>query len=95
MISRNHARLELREDGLFVVDLSTNGTVVRKAAGAYGVGEQVQLAGGAPYPLEPNDTVELHAGVVLARADRMPSLAHGHRGSVMDDAPTMTMRPQL
>ena len=31
----------------------------------------------------------------LIRGDRMPSLGHSHRGSVMDDAPTMTIRPQL
>jgi pSer/pThr/pTyr-binding forkhead associated (FHA) protein len=95
MISRNHARLELREDGLFVVDLSTNGTVVRKGGGPYGGGEQVQLSGGTAYPLEPHDTVELHSGVVLARADRLPAASQGHRASIMDDAPTMTMRPQL
>lgn len=95
MISRNHVRLELRDDGLTATDLSTNGTVVRKAglSGAYGLGEQVHLTGGTPYLLEPADTVELHSRVLLARADRIPTGTFGGQSSVMDDAPTMTMRP--
>lgn len=95
MISRNHVRLDLREDGLHVVDLSTNGTVVRTRANAYGSGEEVHLSGGQPYVLGPWDSVELHTGVVLARADRMPSGQVGGYGSVMGDAPTISMRPQL
>jgi hypothetical protein len=92
MVSRNHVRLDLREDGMFAEDLSTNGTTVR-TQGPYGPGEQVQLAGGAPYPVGPTDTVELHAGVVVVRADRIPPGLLHSGGSVMGDAPTMTMRP--
>jgi hypothetical protein len=98
MISRNHARLELRDEGLVVADLSTNGTVVRRHAGPYGSPDQLQLNGGEPYLLAPTDTVELHAGVLLARADRIPVSdggSYGGPGSVMGDAPTMTMRPQF
>jgi hypothetical protein len=95
MISRNHVRLELRDDGLVATDLSTNGTVVRTpgVTGSYGLGEQVHLTNGVPYLLGPADTVELYRGVALARADRIPSGTVGGQSSVMDEAPTMTIRP--
>jgi hypothetical protein len=95
MISRNHIRLDLREDGLYVVDVSTNGTVVRSRSAGYGSGEQVHLGGGAPYLLSPFDTVELHTGVLVGRADRMASGGIGGYGSVMGDAPTISMRPPI
>jgi pSer/pThr/pTyr-binding forkhead associated (FHA) protein len=97
MISRNHVRLELREDGLLVTDLSTNGTIVRTQGGSYGAGaaEQVHLNGGAPYPLKPWDQVELHTGVTVVRSDRLPSASMGGYGSVMGDAPTISFRPGL
>jgi hypothetical protein len=103
MVSRNHVRLELLEDGLHAADLSTNGTIVHRASrgdavgGAgyspHGAGEQVNLRGGASCLLGPADTVELHAGVVLARADHIPTGSSGGLGTVMGDAPTMTFRP--
>ncbi|MBX6748162.1 MAG: FHA domain-containing protein [Micromonosporaceae bacterium] len=95
MISRNHVRLELRDDGLVATDLSTNGTVVRTPGltGSYGLGEQVHLTNGVPYLLGPADTVELHSGVTLARADRIPGGTVGGQSSVMGEAPTMTIRP--
>jgi hypothetical protein len=92
MVSRNHVRFELLEDGLHAADLSTNGTVVHKS-GPYGSGEQVNLRGGASCLLGPADSVELHTGVVLARADHIPNRSFGGQGTVMGDAPTMTMRP--
>jgi hypothetical protein len=98
MISRNHVRLELHEEGMVVGDLSTNGTIVRRVSAPYGSSDQVQLNGAEPYLLAPGDTVELYTGVVLARADRLPATgmnAFGGPGSVMGDAPTMTMRPQF
>jgi hypothetical protein len=95
MISRNHVRLELREEGLFVADLSTNGTIVRARSAPYISPEEVHLSGGAPDPLNPWDSVELHTGVVLARADRIPNTSVGGYGSVMGDAPTIAMRPQI
>jgi hypothetical protein len=95
MISRSHIRLDLREDGLYVVDVSTNGTVVRSRSAGYGSGEQVHLGAGAPYLLSPFDTVELHTGVLVGRADRMPSGGIGGYGSVMGDAPTISMRPPI
>jgi hypothetical protein len=93
MISRNHVRLELLDDGLHAADLSTNGTVVHRNGGPYGSGEQVHLRGGASCVLAPPDTVELHTGVVLARADHIPTGSYGGQGTVMGDAPTMTFRP--
>jgi FHA domain len=95
MISRNHVRLDLRDEGMFVADLSTNGTIVRARSAPYSSPDEVHLSGGAPYLLKPWDTVELHTGVVLARADRTPSTSVGGYGSVMGDAPTIAMRPQV
>jgi hypothetical protein len=94
-ISRNHVRLELREDGLHATDLSTNGTILHRSAGAYGAGDQVLLKGGDPHPLAPADTLELHSGVVIARAGHAPTAPSLGPTSVMGDAPTMTMRPQF
>jgi hypothetical protein len=95
MISRNHVRLDLREEGLSVTDLSTNGTVVRARSGPFSSPNEVHLSGGAPYLLKPWDSVELHTGVVLTRADGIPSSPAGGYGSVMGDAPTITFRPQI
>jgi hypothetical protein len=94
MISRNHVRLDLHEDSLLVTDLSTNGTVIRRTTRG-GATDQVHLGGGPAHAIEGTDSIELHAGVVLARADRIPPGAIGGHGSVMGDAPTMTMRPQF
>ena len=91
MISRNHVRVELRDDALFAIDLSTNGTVVRSRSGPYTPAEDVHLSGGGPYPLKPWDTLELHSGVVISRADRSLTRSAGGPGSVMGDAPTIAM----
>lgn len=95
MISRNHARLELRDEGVFVADVSTNGTVVHSRNAPYDRAEAIHLGGGPPFPLKPWDTVELHEGVVLCRADRGVPGSAGGGGSVMGDAPTISMRPPL
>ncbi len=93
MISRNHARLDLRDEILLVNDVSTNGTVIRSRKGPFSAADEVHLGGGPPYPLKPWDTVELYDGVVLARADRSLTRSAGGPGSVMGDAPTIAMRP--
>jgi pSer/pThr/pTyr-binding forkhead associated (FHA) protein len=93
MISRNHVRLELREDALYVTDVSTNGTVVHSRSSPYTAADQVHLTGGAPYPLKPWDTIQLHDGVVLSRPGYGVSRFTGGPGSVMADAPTISMRP--
>lgn len=92
-ISRNHVRMELRDHVLYVTDLSTNGTVVHSRSGPYGPAEQVHLANGSPYALQPWDMVALHQDVVIARADRLVGRSAGDVGSVMGDAPTIAMRP--
>jgi hypothetical protein len=93
MISRSHLRLELRDDVLLATDLSTNGTVVRSRSGPYTPAEDVHLGGGAPHSLAPWDTLELYSGVVISRADRSLTRSAGGSGSVMGDAPTISMGP--
>jgi hypothetical protein len=95
MVSRNHVRLELREDAVYAIDQSTNGTVVRNRTNGYPTGPEIHLTGAPPYPLKPWDGVELYDEVYLARADRHQARSYGGPGSVMGDAPTITMRPQL
>lgn len=95
MISRNHVRLDLREEGLLVTDVSTNGTVVRSRNSPYGAPDLVHLSGGAPYPLKPWDAIELHDGVLLTRADQGMLRSASGLGSVMGDAPTISMRPPV
>jgi len=93
MVSRNHVRLELRDDMLLVSDMSTNGTVVRSRNSPFTAADEVHLGGGPPYPLKPWDSIELHQGVVVARADRNLARSVGGPGSVMGDAPTIALRP--
>lgn len=92
MVSRNHVRLDLRDDVLLATDLSTNGTVVHSRSESYLPAGTVQLPSGTPYPLAPWDTVALHEGVVIARADRSRPRPFDGPGSVMGDAPTIAMR---
>jgi hypothetical protein len=93
MISRNHVRLDLRDDGLLVSDVSTNGTIVRSRTSPYSQADVVQLSQGPAYLLKPWDSIELHDGVILTRADRALTRSAGSAGSVMGDAPTMFMPP--
>ena len=83
-ISRTHARFELRDSGLTVTDLSTNGTWLR--------GQQVPP--NQPQPVGERDAVRLHDRVEIGRADR-PGGGSGPApgmGSVMADAPTVALR---
>jgi FHA domain len=94
MISRNHVRLDLREDVLLVTDVSTNGTVIHSRTSPFsGAADEIRLAGGLPYPLKPWDSIELHEGVALARADSSLIRRTGGPTSVMGDAPTVSIRP--
>jgi hypothetical protein len=94
-ISRNHTVFELRPDGtLMVTDISTNGTVVRRRSGPLVPAEPVELERGRPYALSPWDSVQLHTGVEVCRADRHLLRSVAPPGSVMADAPTMAMPPQ-
>jgi hypothetical protein len=95
MISRNHLQFELRDEVVLVTDVSTNGTVVRSRNSAYAQPEEIHLAGGPAYPLKPWDTVEPHDRVALGRADRMITGTGRSSGSVMGDAPTISLGPPM
>jgi hypothetical protein len=94
MVSRNHVRLDLRDDGVYLTDVSTNGTVVRSRTSPFSAADEVLLTGGPAYQLKPWDTVELHDRIVIARAGQ-PLNRGGGGSSVMGDAPTIAMRPPL
>lgn len=97
MVSRTHVRLELGGESLSVTDLSTNGTVVRTRGTPTAAAEKVQLSGGQTYPLGRYDVVELHEGVELVRAGAVATRsgpAPGPApGSVLGEAPTISIRP--
>lgn len=84
-ISRRHLTLELRPDGLYATDISTNGTVVVGPAG------RSRLTAGQPYRLRDRETLELHSGVEVAWSGAVAPAAMAPR-SVMTEAPTMAMR---
>jgi hypothetical protein len=76
--------------------VSTNGTIVRSRTSPFSASDPVHLNQGPAYPLKPWDTIELHEGVVLSRADRsLTRTAGGGPGSVMGDAPTIYMPPSV
>jgi hypothetical protein len=93
MVSRSHVRLELRDDVVMVTDVSTNGTLVHSRMSPFTPADEIHLGGGPPYPLKPWDTVELHDGVVVVRADNRLARSAGRLGSVMGEAPTISIRP--
>ena len=96
MISRNHVRLELRDDVLLVTDVSTNGTVVRSRI--------VAVHGGRRGPPRRRPAVSAQAlghGRAARRRRGGPGrpepdqVSRAGPGSVMGDAPTISMRPPL
>lgn len=92
-ISRNHARLELRDDRLLVTDSSTNGTTILTRPGPGAPPHTVQLVNGQTHSLGEWDVIRLYQGVEIARADRLPARAPAATpDSVMADAPTMALR---
>ncbi|MGE5826981.1 MAG: FHA domain-containing protein [Micromonosporaceae bacterium] len=93
MVSRTHVRLELHGDALRVTDLSTNGTVIRTRGTPATPAEQIQLAGGQTQVIGRFDIVELHEGVELVPVDALASKSGSAPGSVMGDAPTISIRP--
>lgn len=88
-VSRNHVRLELVDGGVVVTDTSTNGTVVY---GAGGPAESVTLTRGQQRMLGERETVQLHEGVELSRADRPHATEGPAEAPVMAEAPTMAIR---
>ena len=86
-VSRKHVALELRPDGVYATDMSTNGTVV---VGPDGRG---RLPGGQARRLGERDVLELTDGVEVARAGTAAGSSDATApGSVMADAPTIAIR---
>jgi hypothetical protein len=85
-ISRRHVALDLRPDGLYAIDMSTNGTVL---AGPEG---RSRLPAAEPRRVGERDVLELFEGIEVARAGSAASPADAVPGSVMADAPTVAMR---
>jgi hypothetical protein len=88
-ISPVHLRLEVRDGGLVVTDLSENGTVVWQRNGPEDQGATRALRRAA-HNLGDWDTVELYTGIELARGDRrlVTVLGRDRPTSVLVDAPT-------
>jgi hypothetical protein len=92
-VSRNHLRLELRDEELQVTDLSMNGTVLLGRSGPRETPRPSGLARDRAYPVGEWDLVRLHRDVEIGRADRQGgSVGSAQPESVMGDAPTMAMR---
>jgi hypothetical protein len=94
-ISRSHVRLELRDGGLKVTDISTNGTTVLTRSGPDATPERSRLPRNEPRPLGEWDTVELYTGVEVCRsAPPLPDEAapEVEPVSVLADAPTVALR---
>ncbi len=91
-VSRAHVQLELVDGALVVTDTSTNGTVIRTRSGPDAVPGTVTLSRGQRRALGEWDAVELHEGVVLARADRPRNADRAPEAPVMAEAPTIAIR---
>lgn len=94
-ISRGHLRLEVGPDGaLFVTDISRNGSLLRSRADARQKPRVDSMARERRYQLGEWDSVELADGVEIGRADRVFGAGVGaaQPSSVMQDAPTMSLR---
>ena len=77
----------MRGDALHATDTSTNGTVVKRAAG-----DQFTLHRDQSHALAPDDVLELYSGVELARSGHWTSGGSAQQTSVMADAPTVAIR---
>jgi FHA domain len=92
-VSRNHARLELRDDGLRIADTSTNGTTLVRRTGPTEPPVTEKLAKGQRKQMGEWDVVVLYEGVEIGRADRLPARSPAVTpSSVMADAPTQALR---
>jgi hypothetical protein len=92
-IGGTHLRLEVRDGGLVVTDVSENGTVVWRRSGPDDAGESTWLHGES-YTLGDWDTVELYTGIELVRGDRRLATTVGRSEplSVLLEAPTIAVR---
>jgi hypothetical protein len=84
-VSRRHVALELRPDGLYALDMSTNGTKVVGPAGAR------RLTAGEPHRLADQEALELFEGLQVARAGAVAPVGAAPR-SIMTEAPTVAIR---
>ena len=92
-VSRSHLRLELRDGGVVITDLSTNGSLLNARAERGARPRIEKLAKGQPVMLGEWDVVELAEGVEIGRADRSHGGQAGQQASsVMQDAPTVAIR---
>ncbi len=92
-ISRNHIRMELRDDGMTITDSSTNGTTVLARTGPGTAASTITISSGQSCPLGEWDIVRLHQSVEIGRADRLPDRPPAVTPeSVMAEAPTMALR---
>jgi hypothetical protein len=92
-VSRSHARLELRDDGLRIADTSTNGTTLVRRTGPTEPPVTEKLTKGQRKQLGEWDVVVLYEGVEIGRADRLPVRSPATTpNSVMADAPTQALR---
>jgi len=91
-VSRSHVMVELVNGALMVTDTSTNGTVIHAYSGPESAATEVRLSRGQQHVLGDWDTISLHEGVVLARADRPRPAAPAEEAPVMAEAPTMAIR---
>jgi hypothetical protein len=85
-ISRKHLTLDLRPEGLYAIDTSTNGTIVIGRDG------RTRLPTAEPRRVGERDILELFDGVEVARAGAGSGPADSVPGSVMADAPTVAIR---
>jgi hypothetical protein len=90
-ISRGHARFALDGEDLTVQDVSTNGTGIRPG-GSDDDDQRITLDRGEVRKLDPDDVVELYAGVNVGRARLWASGGVSQPNSVMAEAPTMAIR---
>lgn len=92
-VSPVHLSLEVRDGGLVVTDLSSNGSVVWRRQGADDRGTAGPLRR-ASYPLGEWDSVEVYTGIELVRGDRRRAavLGRDEPASVLVDAPTTALR---
>jgi hypothetical protein len=86
LVSRRHLVVELRTDGAYVTDTSTNGTTVIGASG-----ERTRLEPGRPTRVGDADVVELFDGVQIGRSGAVGRPTSGAGPSVMADAPTVAI----
>lgn len=92
-ISRNHIRLELRDDVMTMTDQSTNGTTLLVRSGPGSAPTAVSLTSGQSHEVGEWDVIKLHESVEVGRADRLPDRPPAATPeSVMVDAPTMAIR---